>query len=137
EAMAWVAKNHRGASFAVFNTAHWYYDSSAEWFPSIAQARSTTTVQGREWLPNQAFAKTSTLASELKHSRSCPEALARLRPFGSYDFLWAETMRHCFAAPAFTPVYSNSKVTIFRPNASAPLGAGIPQQISEPGDAKR
>ena len=114
EGMAWVAQNHSGARVAVLTTAPWFYDSSAEWFPVLAQARSTTTVQGREWLPNQAFATTSERAREMKHSRSCTDLPARLQPFGRYDLVWAETMQHCFAAPAFTPVYRNSRVTIFR-----------------------
>lgn len=112
--MDWVRENHSGARVAVLTTADWYYDGSAEWFPTLAQARSTTTVQGREWLPNQAFERTRTLGSDLKQSGSCTEALERLRSFGRTDFVWAETMQQCFAAPGFAPVYRNSRVTIFR-----------------------
>ncbi len=119
EAMAWVRENHAGASFAVLNRAIWYYDGTAEWFPTLAQARSTTTVQGREWLPNNAFERARTAESELQHSQSCTEVLERLRPFGASDFIWAETMQNCFAAPAFTRVFRNARVTIFRVNSSA------------------
>lgn len=117
--MAWIRENHAGASFAVLNRAVWYYDGSAEWFPTLSQARSITTVQGREWLPNQAFDRTKRLESELEQSRSCGEAIERLRPFGGSDFVWAESMQHCFAPPAFTPVFRNARVTIFRVNSPA------------------
>lgn len=120
EAMAWVAANHAGATFAVFTTAPWYYDSSAEWFPTLAQARSTTTAQGRGWLPNRAFARTSTLGGELKQSENCPDVHARLEPLGRLDFVWAETKRDCFAAPGFAPIYKNERVTIFRFNSAPP-----------------
>ncbi len=114
QAMAWVAQNQRGRSFAVFTTAPWYYDASAEWFPTLAQARSTTTVQGREWLPNDAFGVTQTLGNRLKESVTCPDVLERLQPFRASELIWAETMQHCFAGPQFVPIYRNARVTIFR-----------------------
>ena len=116
EAMAWVKESHPGARFAILNTAPWYYDSSAEWFPSLAQARSVTTVQGTEWLPHQAFSRANTIGAAVKLSGSCAELFERLRPFGPTEFIWAETMMHCFAGPGFAPVYRNSRVTIYRVN---------------------
>jgi hypothetical protein len=120
-AMAWIGEHHKGAKFIMLNRAPWYYDGSAEWFPTLAQARSMTTVQGREWLPNQAFERAKTLESELEQSQSCTDVLERLRPLERSDFIWAERMQNCFETRAFAPIYRNRHVTIFRVNF-APLG---------------
>lgn len=120
DAMAWAARHHPKETFAIFTAAPWYYDASAEWFPTVTPATSVTTVQGREWLPNEAFGRTQTLGNRLKDSRTCAEVHERLRPFRGAAFVWAETMPHCFARPAFAPVFRNSRVTIFR--AERPAG---------------
>lgn len=112
QAMAWVATNHPGASFAIINDREWQNDSTGEWFPTLALGRSITTVQGREW--NGEYARWNDMSVSLRRSDSCAQMQASLRPFGSYDFVWVETMEKCFNAPNYRPVFRNRRVTIYR-----------------------
>jgi hypothetical protein len=118
-AMAWVAATHPRSAFLVVTDQPWWLDASAEWFPILAHARSVNTVQGREWLPDRAFARWSEMDGALKESDSCEAALAVLARHERPQFIWAEARKDCFAAPAFQPVYHNAKVTIFRVGAAA------------------
>lgn len=113
-AMGWVAANHPGARIAVFTGRFWAVDSSAEWFATVAKAQSVTTVQGREWLPDGAFDRSVELGERLRQSKTCPELLGNLQFYPRFEFVWAESMRQCFASPAFYRVYSNPQVGIFR-----------------------
>ncbi len=113
EAMAWVAKAHPGKRFAIVDELAWQYDPTGEWFPTLASAQSITTVQGREW--NGEFLKWDEMSKALKRSRTCFELHKGLEAFGPYDFVWAEWMHECFAAPAYRVVFRNSNVTIYEP----------------------
>lgn len=126
-AMAWVAATHPHSAFLVVTDRPWWLDASAEWFPILARARSVNTVQGREWLPNRAFARWNEMDLALKQSRSCEEALAVLTGHERPQFIWAEARKDCFAAPAFQPVYRNAKVTIFR---VTPAARWVPTPVS-------
>ena len=112
EAMAWVAAHHRGDRFIVLTPFRWYYDSSAEWFPVLAAARSLNTLQGREWIPG-AYRSFYDRDSALKRAKTCPEIFERLHAYERPRFLWAEWRRDCFAAAGYRPVYRNPRVTIF------------------------
>ena len=58
DAMHWVARNTSPESrFFVVPEVGWPYDKVAEWFPVLAERQSVATVQGTEWLPNGAFAR--------------------------------------------------------------------------------
>ena len=58
DAMRWVARNTPPESrFFVVPETGWPNDKVAEWFPVLAQRQSVATVQGTEWLPNGAFAR--------------------------------------------------------------------------------
>lgn len=114
QAMAWIRQEHPRADFAVLTNAHWSYDASAEWLPTLTGVRSLTTVQGREWLPNRVFRRYDEMNERVLRTKSCPDLLRKLRFYGRPDFLWAEAMRRCFRPPAYLPVYKNSSVTIFR-----------------------
>lgn len=113
QAMAWVAAHHSGDSFIVLSPFKWYYDSSAEWFPVLAAARSINTLQGREWIPG-AYQASYAKDRALKRARTCPELFERLRADEQPDFVWAEWHRDCFTAAGYRPVYRNPRVTIFR-----------------------
>lgn len=126
-AMAWVAATHPGSAFLVVTGQPWPLDASAEWFPILAHARSVNTVQGREWLPNRAFARWDEMDIALKKSLSCQEALAILAGHERPQFVWAEARKECFAAPTFEPVYRTAKVTIFR---LAPTARWTPAPVS-------
>lgn len=116
EAMAWVSHAMPGARFAILNSLAWQADRSAEWFPVLGRATSTTTVQGREWLPNGAFSKREEKVLALKASKSCPELTRNLEAFEPPQYIWAEWMSDCFVAPAYVPVFRNTDVVIFRFN---------------------
>jgi hypothetical protein len=61
-AMRWVAANTSPESrFFVVPEVGWSNDKVAEWFPVLARRQSVATVQGREWLPNGAFARSVAL----------------------------------------------------------------------------
>lgn len=111
QAMGWVRTHQAGTSFAVLSKAPWYYDSSAEWFPVIADARAVTTVQGREWLSGQ-YERWVALSKAQKEDRGCATLTNRLRPFGLFDYVWAETHRDCFAGAV--PIFSNPDVAIYQ-----------------------
>lgn len=112
QAMTWVAANHPGASFAVINDRAWQNDSTGEWLPTLASARSITTVQGREW--NGEYGRWNDMSVVLRGSDSCAEMHANLRPFGRYDFVWVETMEECFNSPRYQAVFRNQGVHIYR-----------------------
>ena len=62
DAMQWVTRNTAPESrFFVVPESGWPNDKVAEWFPAIAQRPSVATVQGTEWLPNDAFARSVAL----------------------------------------------------------------------------
>jgi hypothetical protein len=116
QAMNWVAATHPGRRFVIVNDRDWPYDSSGEWFPSLAKARSITTVQGREW--NGQYVRWDELSGALRASGSCAELHENLRPFGSFDFVWAENMQECFARPGYQRVFANRLVSIYRPSGA-------------------
>jgi hypothetical protein len=91
EAMAWVAANHPHKRFAVLREAPWTYDAASEWFPVLAKAVNTTTIQGREWLPGDAFGATYAAVEEkLNASVTCDTVLESLGQFAPLDFVWVE-----------------------------------------------
>jgi len=140
EAMAWVAARHPGGRFAVLNDLPWYYNASAEWFPVLARAVNTTTVQGREWLPDHDFRRAELAVQALNTSKTCDQLLRSLESFGPADFVWAEavdlqarastrrasrpsgasglhgpgTAAACFEGAAYEEVLANGRVRIFR-----------------------
>lgn len=111
EAMAWVAVNHPGARFAIINEKAWHDDHAGEWFPTLASARSVTTVQGREW--NGQFGRWEEMSRALRASQNCADLRSTLAPFGSFEFVWVETMQHCFAPPRYRLVFRNDRVSIY------------------------
>jgi hypothetical protein len=149
EAMAWVADRYAGSRFAVLNDRAWYYNASAEWFPVLARAVNTTTVQGREWLPDHDFRRAELAVRALNDSTTCDQLLSNLDRFARPDFIWAEavdlrgrrtdtaapaaasdetvdalrgpgTLAGCFDAAGYEEVHANAKVRIFRvPGAAA------------------
>jgi hypothetical protein len=67
DAMRWVADHTPPTSrFFVVPEDGWPTDRVAEWFPVLAARPSVATVQGREWLPNGAFARYNALYPEAR-----------------------------------------------------------------------
>ena len=113
EAMAWVRDEHAGARFAVVTDPVWWYDASAEWFPQLTGASSSTTVQGTEWLPEDAYQRRVDAVMAAKASPTCEELVQRVLAIEPVEFVWAETRLECFETPAFQPVFGNPDVTVF------------------------
>jgi hypothetical protein len=56
QALAWVAASlEPDATFALITDSEWSGDPDSEWFPLLAARRSVATVQGSEWLGQDAF----------------------------------------------------------------------------------
>jgi hypothetical protein len=56
DAMAWVAASTPADSrFLIVTENRWPVDRTAEWFPALTGRHSVLTVQGSEWLPDDAF----------------------------------------------------------------------------------
>ena len=55
--MAWIDQNlDEDSDFLVLTPpSNWAENPRAEWFPSLAQRSSVSTVQGSEWLPDRHF----------------------------------------------------------------------------------
>lgn len=70
EAMQWVAESTDPESrFVVIPESEWSTwstDKTAEWFPALTGRASLSTVQGYEWMPNQAFMRRRKAYNELR-----------------------------------------------------------------------
>ncbi|MBI5285009.1 MAG: hypothetical protein HY874_07945 [Chloroflexi bacterium] len=56
DAMAWVAASTPADSrFLIVTESRWPVDRTAEWFPALTGRQAILTVQGTEWLPDDAF----------------------------------------------------------------------------------
>jgi hypothetical protein len=85
-----VAARHPGERFAVLREAPWFYNGGAEWFPVLARAENTTTLQGREWLPDEAFGRTYEALEDLNASTDCPSLMRSLSAFPAPRYVWVE-----------------------------------------------
>ncbi|HEX3723820.1 MAG TPA: glycosyltransferase family 39 protein [Nitrolancea sp.] len=71
QAMQWVSQSTSPNSrFAIINGDDWAVDRSSEWFPVLAGRTSVATVQGNEWLPNDAFGNQVTSSLTLQKCAS-------------------------------------------------------------------
>jgi len=113
EAMAWVRDEHAGARFAVVTDPVWWYDASAEWFPQLTGATSSTTVQGTEWLPDDAYQRRIDAVMATKAAPTCAELVQRVLDLEPVEFVWTEARQQCFETPAFQAVFRNADVTVF------------------------
>jgi hypothetical protein len=120
EAMRWVRVHHPGRDFAIVSQRHWAYDLSGEWFPTLAGARSITTVQGREWLPDENYKRWYDMNIKALEAKTCPDLLKAVRAFGKAEFVWVESRRSCFSLPLHRPVFRNADVTIFKVEGGRP-----------------
>lgn len=66
--MLWVKQNTpSGSTFLVLSSvADWQLDRYSEWFPVLANRTSINTVQGTEWLPNNAYSSSEEKYKNLK-----------------------------------------------------------------------
>jgi hypothetical protein len=66
--MQWVKTNTSPESeFIVLSSANsWFLDKEGEWFPTLAERKSVTTVQGTEWLINSRYNKNKKFYAEIQ-----------------------------------------------------------------------
>lgn len=121
-AMAWVSEERAGRSFAVVTDPVWYYDASAEWFPALTGATSSTTVQGTEWLPGNAFREREAAVMAIKASASCEELVQRTLELAPVELVWTQTRAGCFRDAGFREVFANPAVFVYEV-ADAPAGS--------------
>jgi hypothetical protein len=119
------------AKFFVFNQrfGNWPTDMVAEWFPYFAKRQCVNTVQGREWLPNNAFFHAIELGEEVELSGSQhvtatileelkPDYIFIAGPFnpnaGPFDEnqAWLANTLRLYAGSS--PIYENSEVAIYK-----------------------
>jgi hypothetical protein len=113
-AMTWVSANTPGSRYAVVTLSGWQADHVAEWFPTLANARSVTTVQGSEWLPDGAYQDLARKSDAMKAQSECGALVASTRAFGTADYVWSELHPHCYQRAGYRPVYRNPQVMIFK-----------------------
>ena len=129
EAMAWVARETPGSRFVIRSPdTNWSEDEVAEWFPVLSNTVSLNTVQGTEWLPNGRFGELVAKEEVVRNAAECDEIVRSVRLYGAPTHVWVEPDRpeylfpsrsDCFENdPAFTEVYRNPGVVIFRTSAA-------------------
>jgi hypothetical protein len=132
-AMAWVNTHTLPSSrfFVLPSTLDWNADRVLEWFPTLTDRTSLTTVQGHEWISQtefDAFQYTSRrILACTPADLSCIEKLAVLD--GGYDYVYVSlkadtrevTLFNLSVAdrslennPTFEKVYENTDVAIYR-----------------------
>lgn len=121
QAMAWVAAHERGQRFAFVTGRAWQDDRSGEWFPLLASAVAVTTVQGHEWIGD--YARWHEQSYALRDSRSCDELEVNLKRFGTFEFIWAESMHECFNGFGYRTVFRNRHVTIYQSSPARVVGS--------------
>ena len=111
------------AKFLVFDqkTGDWFADMVAEWFPYFSKRHSLNTVQGREWLPDQAFFKSLEISGSLEFSLAPgtikildtlqPEYIFIAGPLDDDHKLVAKTLGAYAQSP---PIFENSEVVIYK-----------------------
>jgi hypothetical protein len=124
-AMEWVRQNtHPCSRFFVFQRRNhlWQIQFAAEWFPYFTQRQSVHTVQGTEWLPNNAFSQAKRRAlligliktSEDMRAVVDPDKLDYIYFSGPFDPLSRQQAALVKALPNFKPVFQLGNVEILR-----------------------
>ncbi|MEO0561407.1 MAG: hypothetical protein AAF125_04810, partial [Chloroflexota bacterium] len=125
EAMAWVRENTdtQTARFALLTTAPDYEsDSTAEWFPVLAERESFSTITGAEWQINANLASDIAFYNELQtcptQQLSCIEQWA-LESGKSYTHVWfgpgtrGRLSDAMDASAAYTLIYDENDILIY------------------------
>lgn len=117
-AMRWIEDHTRpDARFLVLTAAPWASDRSSEWFPALTERKSLGTVQGTEWLDNDAFdaaqAEFNALQSCAQADARCLEAWAR-QTHNSFDYVYipAPTFPFVCCAPLFNALMSDESYDV-------------------------
>ncbi|GMG84632.1 hypothetical protein LNKW23_38480 [Paralimibaculum aggregatum] len=117
EATAWARETlPPGRRFVVISGEAWQVDEVAEWFPYYSGHVGVNIVQGTEWLPDRAFARTVALTRAINGAQGCRalhRAMAPIVPPASHVLDASGT--GCFDDPArFGRIFGNGSVEIFR-----------------------
>ena len=67
KAMTWISQHTQTESnyLVVTPLSNWEVNEVAEWFPTLSKRESVITVQGTEWLPNDAFGEHQKLYNDM------------------------------------------------------------------------
>ncbi len=128
-AMSWCRQNSPpNARFVVFpatTNTNWATDLEGEWFPALANRAAPLTVQGSEWLPDNAFALRQKWHAQVCRLRNWPEMQRDLRDADiHYEWIfWPRskrlgTKRHTIqldlaADPRWRIAFQNEDVLVF------------------------
>ncbi len=133
EAMNWIKNNTPADStFIVLNNSiAWSMDKTGEWFPTLAQRKSQTTVQGTEWLTPSSFESNKEKYNELKKciniGASCLETWIEKNQV-KYDYLYLsrddcqKDDAYCLnfietsirSENKYEPIFENSNAVVFK-----------------------
>ncbi len=144
--MHWVAQSTpASARFLVIPLSSWQTDKHAEWFPTIAQRVNLTTVQGSEWLPDNAFGQRIAVHDYAwtcaSRTVSClDEFAANTGTYFDYVYVPSSDAIPCCSALVssletninYTKVYDNGGGMVFKREAGSGVVAG-PQLSTEDG----
>jgi hypothetical protein len=132
QAMAWIGQNTpKEAQFFVLPASQsWFTDKVSEWFPSLANRKSITTVQGLEWLPKSVQAEKIKLYAEIFRCQppymTCIQTIDQ-PTIGTFDYIYVSLQGNENQTSVFDTsvafelqldaryklVYKNSSVEIF------------------------
>jgi hypothetical protein len=131
DAMKWVEVNtpHESKFVIMTQTDVWSMDKIGEWFPTLSERKSLTTIQGSEWLPNSEYIKSKDNFKDykkcLKTDESCFSSWAMnnhvefthvylVKSENSQDSTTCLTpFSNFFKNSTYQKIYENEEVIIF------------------------
>ena len=81
----------RDAEYVVVTDRFWAVDATSEWFPTLTEARSVATVQGREWLGSAHFTRSVEAAEALRECANAGSAC-----LNEWSTTWGTSFTHVF-----------------------------------------
>ncbi len=134
DAMTWIKQNtEKSATFIVLNPSiEWHMDKMGEWFPTLTERKSLTTIQGTEWLPDGAFEANKELYDEFKKCADIGETCLTEwteKNQVKFDYLVVSRFRGAYTpldsglsyfnqtvldSGKYSQVYTNDMVTVFK-----------------------
>ncbi|KMW57342.1 hypothetical protein AIOL_002305 [Candidatus Rhodobacter oscarellae] len=117
DAFEWVNENlEEGANILVIAPEEWFSDEVSEWMPVLTEAKSLTTIQSTEWLPDDYFPRHIGKVGHLKRSLGCPQFVDRIaEDWPEAQYVYATLHVHCHLEdPRLIQLYETDEVWIFQ-----------------------